>query len=206
MGIDKMKKILIILIAAVILVGCVYAQNNTTVEINGVSFEIPEKYQNGHAYKEGYTADTFHIICVDDDLPKQIGLWAREKDYENNLTVSDHPARHYYQYNSYDKDNYSHVYFASGNSIFEISWLGNNITQDIEELIKNTPPSKISGDGFYSMLDESIKTYKIIKSQQDEMDADYNYLEAKYHESLSDKNPDDRRTKELLITLINTYS
>lgn len=46
------------------------------------------------------------------------------------------------------------------------------------------------------------RPYKIIKNQQDEWDAEYNYLEAKYHESLS-KNSDDRQTKELLITLIN---
>lgn len=199
-----MKKILIILIT-VILVGCVYAQDNMTVEINGVSFEIPEKYQDGRTYKNGYSSDTFHIICVDDDLPRQIGLWAREKDYEKNLTISNHPTRHYYQYNPQDKDNYSHVYFASGNSIYEISWEGNNITPDIEKLIKNTPPSKIDEYEFYSILDESINTYKIIKKQQDESDAEYNYLEAKYHESLSDKNSDDRRTKELLITLINKY-
>ncbi len=195
-----MKKILIILIAAAMLAGCIYAQN-TTVEINGASFEIPEKYQNGHTYKDGYTSDTFHITCVDDNLAKQIGLWAREKDYEENLTIAGHPARHYCQY----KDNYSHVYFASGNFIYEISWTGNNITPDIEKLIKNTPPSKINEDEFHSILDESIKTYKIIKKQQDETDAEYNYLESKYHESLSDKNPDDRRTKELLITLMNKH-
>lgn len=64
---------------------------------------------------------------------------ACEKDYEENLTVSNHPARHYCQYNAHD--NYSHVYFASGNSIYEISWQGNNITLDIEKLIKNAPPS-----------------------------------------------------------------
>lgn len=40
-----MKKILIILIAILIFTSCVHAQDNTTVEINGVIFEIPEKYQ-----------------------------------------------------------------------------------------------------------------------------------------------------------------
>ena len=198
-----MKKILIILIAILIFLSCVHAQDNTTVEINGVNFEIPEKYQGGHTYKNGYSADYFHLTCIDDNIPKSIGLWAHEKDYEENLTISNHPVKFYYQYNPYSKDNYSHAYFASGNSIYEISWEGNNITPDIEKLIKNTPPSKIDEDKFYSILDESIKTYKIIKSQQDEWDAEYNYLEAKYHESLS-KNPDDRRTKELLITLMNS--
>ena len=198
-----MKKILIILIAILIFISYVHAQDNTTVEINGVSFEIPEKYQDGRIYKNSYSSDTFHIICVDDDLPEQIGLWAHEKDYEENLTISNHPVKFYYQYNPHSKDNYSHVYFASGNSIYEISWLGNNITPDIEKLIRDTPPSKINENKFYSILDESINTYEIIKSQQDEWDAEYNYLEVKYHESLS-KNPDDRRTKELLITLINS--
>ena len=198
----KMKKILIITILLALLAGCVYAQN-MTVEINGVNFEIPEKYQNGHAYKNGYTSDMFHITCIDDNIAKSIGLWASEKDFEENLTISNHPARHYYQYNSYEKDNYSHIYFSSGNSIYEISWIGNNITPDIEELIKNTPPSKISEDEFHSILDESIRTYKILKKQQDNLDGEYNYLEEKYHESLSAENPDDTRTKELLITLMN---
>lgn len=49
----------------------------------------------------------------------------------------------------------------------------------------------------------NLSRHKIIKNQQDEWDAEYNYLEAKYNESLS-KNPDDGRTKELLITLINS--
>ena len=40
-----MKKILIILIAILIFTSCVHAQDNTTVEINGVIFEIPEKYK-----------------------------------------------------------------------------------------------------------------------------------------------------------------
>lgn len=87
----------------------------------------------------------------------------------------------YYQYNPSSKDNYSHAYFASENSIYEISWLGNNITSDIEKFIRDTPPSKINKDKFYSILDESIKIYEIIKSQQDEWDAKYNYFEAKYH-------------------------
>ena len=198
-----MKKILIILIAILILISCVHAQDNTTVEINGVIFEIPEKYQGGHTYKNGYSADYFHLTCIDENIAKSIGLWACEKDYEENLTISNHPVKFYYQYNPPSKDNYSHAYFASGNSIYEISWLGNNITPDIEKLIRDTPPSKINENKFYSILDESINTYEIIKSQQDEWDAEYNYLEVKYHESLS-KNPDDRRTKELLITLMNS--
>ena len=45
-----MKKILIILTAILILISCVHAQVNTTVEINGVSFEIPEKYNGGNIY------------------------------------------------------------------------------------------------------------------------------------------------------------
>ncbi len=198
-----MKKILIILIAILIFTSCVHAQDNTTVEINGVIFEIPEKYQGGHTYKNGYSADYFHLTCIDENIAKSIGLWACEKDYEENLTISNHPVKFYYQYNPHSKDNYSHVYFASGNSIYEISWLGNNITPDIEKLIKDATPSKINEDKFYSILDDSIKTYKITKTQQDEWDAENNYFEAKNHEPLS-KNQDDRRTKELLIILMNS--
>lgn len=183
-----MKKILIILIAILMFIGCVYAQDNTTVEINGVSFEIPEKYQGGHTYRNGYSADYFHLTCIDDDIPKSIGLWAREKDYEENLTISNHPVKFYCQYNPSSKDNYSHAYFASGNSVYEIGWLGNNITSDIEKLIESTPPSKISDDDFYDLLDISYEIYKIERLQQDEFDAQYNYLEAKYMEQLKHEN------------------
>ncbi len=46
---------------------------------------------------------------------------AHEKDYEENLTISNYSVKFYYQYNPSSK---SHVYFASGNSINEISWMG----------------------------------------------------------------------------------
>ena len=196
-----MKKIFIIAIIFLI-IGCAYAQNNSTISINGVEFEIPDKYQGGELNNGKYQLDNvFSIRCIDDTLAESIGLWAQESDYTSNLTIGNHPVRHYCQYNQYVKGNQSHAYFISGQSAYEISWTGSEIDSDIESLIKNTPDSKISADDFYDALDDSIDIYKQQKINKLNQDAEYNYLETKYLSQYSQQNTNDNtRFKEILLT------
>jgi len=192
-----MKK-LIIFILLIFLLGCVHAYDSP-IEINDVEFNIPSKYQGGDLSEDYYRLDNeFLIECIDDNVPNAIGLWACEKDYIKDLNVDSHPVRHYYQYNEYVHDNQSHLYFASDESIYEIAWTGNNITKDIEKLIKNTPKSKISNDEFYYALNKSIEIYKQQKIDKLNQDSEYNYIEAKYqpHQDTHD----DRKLKEILLT------
>ena len=188
------------------LVGFVYA-NNDAVEIDNVTFKIPPKYQGGEFENSFYRLDgNFSIGCVDDNIPDAIGLWASEQDFSEDVSVGKHPVRHFCQYNAYVEGNDSHAYFASGDSVYEISWVGEKIDSDIRKLIESAPPSKMSDDDFYDLLDMSYDIYKLERLQQDESDAQYNYLEAKYNEQLKQTKIDqrhDNRMKELWITYIN---
>lgn len=194
------KKIFIIL-TAFILVSCVWAQNDSNVKINGIEFEIPSKYQGGELENDKYKLeDVFILQCIDNNIPKHIGLWATENDYSANLIIYDHPVRYYCQYNPYMQNNQSHAYFASEDSIYEITWTGNNITKDMEKMIKNTPKPNMSNETFNYILDNSIQTYK--KERIDALNeiSEYNYLESKYKSKIKNEPADDTRFKEVLLT------
>lgn len=196
-----MKRFLMV-IFVLLLVGGAYAQNNTTIKINDVAFEIPAKYQGGSKTNDGYRLDNvFSIRCVDGNVPEAIGLWATESDYREDLTISDHPARYFYQYNPHIKGNHSHIYFVSGESLYEISWVGNYIPEDIKNIIENTPKSQIDEDAFYSALDMSVELYKEQKTNQLNQDGEYNYLEAKSQSQYNNQDwTEDTQFKEILLT------
>lgn len=200
-----MKRIIITSTLILLVMCCAYA-SDSTVEINRIDFEIPEKYLGGELNDNEYELeDIFSIRCIDDNIPNAIGLWAEEHDYTKDLTIDNHPVRYFYQYNEYVHDNQSHAYFVSEDSVYEITWTGNEITDDIEKLIKNTPSSNIDEDGFYNALDISYELYKADKIEKLNQDAQYNNLEAKYHSLSKDNNNDDTRFKEILITYYNNH-
>ena len=195
-----MKKIFIILIF-VLVVGCVWAQDTSTIEINGITFEIPSKYQDGKLTDDRYSLENeFSIQCIDGAIPKHIGLWATEKDFVESLTIDNHPVRHYYQYNEFVHDNQSHAYFASNESIYEIKWTGTELTEEIENKIKNTPSSEITEDTFNNILNESIDIYKQEKIDKLNRDGEYNYLEAKYKQDIQNNDKYDTKLNEILLT------
>ncbi len=195
------KKIFIILIFIIFISG-VWAQNDSHITINNVTFEIPSKYQGGELSVNKYKLENeFSIECVDDNLEEHIGLWACESDYEENLTIGKHPVRYYYQYNQYIHNNQSHAYFTSGDSVYEIVWTGNEITKEIEDMIKNTPKSQIDNDAFNYVLDKSIELYKKERTDKLNQDSEYNYLEAKYKSSKpAGEKQDDTPFKKILLT------
>ena len=195
-----MKKTIIILTMVLLLAGCAYA-SNSTVDINGIEFEIPVKYQGGDIKANGYELNnTFSIRCVDNNVVDAIGLWAVEKEFSEDLNIGSHPVRHYCQHNKYVGGNHSHAYFASGDSVYEISWTGKEINSDIEKLIENTPESEIDDDSFYNALDKTVDIYKKLKKDKLNKEGEYNYLEAKYQSQSNQQQADDTRFKEILLT------
>lgn len=52
----NMKRILMAMILATIIVSCVYADSQS-IELNGASFEIPSKYQGGKLTDNRYSLD-----------------------------------------------------------------------------------------------------------------------------------------------------
>lgn len=201
-----MKKSLIVMTIALMLMACVHAESST-VKINGTDFEIPDKYQGGELKANSYKLDNiFSIRCIDDDVIGAIGLWAAEKDFSEDANIAGHPVRHYCQYNRYVGGNHSHAYFASGNSIYEISWIGREMTKDIKTLIKNTPSSKISEDDFYDLLDESYDTYNKEKIDKLNFESEYNYLEAKNKFNAKEmENNQKYDLNEILLTYRNNH-
>lgn len=195
-----MKKLLIILSLTILLLSCVHA-NDSTIEINNVTFKLPEKYQGGEINNNKYTLDNiFTIRCIDDNIAKAIGLWASEKESQNDLNIANHPVRHFVQYNPYVNGNHSHAYFASGESIYEISWIGSEINKDVKKLIENTPKSKINKNTFYKTLNESVQTYKQERIDKLNQDAEHNSIESEYQSSNQNSHKEDTRLKEILLT------
>lgn len=199
---SNMSKKIFIFMITILFIGAVWAQNDSNITLNNVNFEIPSKYKGGEIDNNRYELNNeFSIECVDDNLEKHIGLWACEKEYEKNLTIGKHPVRYYCQYNQYVHDNQSHAYFASGDSIYEIGWTGNEITKEIEDMIRNTPPAQIDYDEFYYELDKSIDLYKKERTGKLNQEGEYNYLEAKYKSSPhTNEKKDDTHFKEILLT------
>lgn len=180
----------------IFLAGSTYA-----IDINGVEFDIPSQYQGGEMDDGEYDLDNvFSIRRVDDNVARAIGLWAEEQEFSEDTNIENHPVRHYCQYNPYVRGNHSHAYFVSGKSVYEIAWVGEEITSDIEKLIKNAPESEIDDDAFYSALDESYNIYKQDKIDRLNEDGEYNTLEAKYQSKTHQNTPDDTRFKEILYT------
>lgn len=191
-----MRKILIMLTLTIFLAGSTYA-----IDINGVEFDIPSQYQGGEMDDGEYDLDNvFSIRRVDDNVARAIGLWAEEQEFSEDTNIENHPVRHYCQYNPYVRGNHSHAYFVSGKSVYEIAWVGEEITSDIEKLIKNAPESEIDDDAFYSVLDESYNIYKRDKIDRLNEDGEYNILEAKYQSQTPQNTPDDTRFKEILYS------
>lgn len=195
-----MKKILIFTILLFILIGCAFA--SSTIKINDAEFQLPSKYQGGELDGDSYKLNnTFSIRCIDDDDAKAIGLWASEKEYDNDLNIGNHPVRHFYQYNKYVGGYHSHAYFASDNSCYEIAWTGKEITSDIEKLINNTPSSEIDSDAFYDTLNKAVDIYKEQKIDKLNSDGEYNYLEARQQTQLHQhQSRDDTRFNQILLT------
>ena len=200
----NMKKAFILIIFLLITLGCSYAYENST-EVNGISFELPDKYAGGENTLNGYRLENnFSIQCIDDNIASAIGLWAAKSEYSEDLTINGHPVRYFYQYNQYVHNNDSHAYFATNESIYEISWVGNNITPEIEKMISDTPKSKIDNAIFYDILDDCFKKYKEERTDKLNHDAVYNYLESKYSSANNpQKTNDNKRLNEILLTYYN---
>ena len=187
------------LLLTCLLTSCVFATEN--IEICNAGFELPPKYSGGEVNNDSYELDNiFSIRCIDSNVAQAIGLWASECNSSQDLNIDGHPVRHFCQYNKYAHGNHSHAYFASGDSIYEIAWTGKEIDSDIENLIKNTPPSKIDDDAFYDGMDLCLDIYKQQKIDKLNKDSDYNYLEAKYNSQLDQQEQGNTRLKEILLT------
>lgn len=170
----KMK---LALILAILLVGlpCIYALDTSNwheITVNKVNFKIPDKYFNesGDAnYEKSYSYNNLLIVsCVDyNTLKHNYGSDSTGKgiiDIEQS-SLSGHDLIHIYDnyHSPWNKEstglNKSYVFFSTGNKIFEISFKGEELTEEIQEIIKSTPESKMSEETFLNKLDNAQRDY-----------------------------------------------
>lgn len=76
---------------------------------------------------------------------------------------------YFHEYNNFAKHNVSHAYFSSEDSIYCISWGSGEMTDEIEEIIINTPDSSYDTATFYGILNEAKQDY------ENEMVKEYSY-------------------------------
>ena len=156
-----MRKIFLLLLIF-LLIASVSASNNLTVEVNGVDFQIPQRYSGGTFKKGEYVykdLNTFGILCVDNYIITNYGYWARSSDISQDLSIDNRPIKFLSSYNSYSDTNVSHVYFPIGESVYLICFEGNNLTSEISNIIENAPQSDIDSDTFNGLLDEAQNQY-----------------------------------------------
>ena len=154
--------LLIALIVSISYVNAVDSSNWKTVKVGDVDFKIPPQYQGGEMNSKNTEyhfkdLNTFGILCVDDYLANSYGYWYNFK--AKNLTIGAHDAVYFSNYNSYVKHDVSHIYFSSGDSIYCICWSGSEITDEIEEIIINTPNSSYDTNTFHSILNDAKYEY-----------------------------------------------
>ena len=202
-----MKKLCIIFISVLILsVSFIAAEDSSdwkTVSISGNDFKIPPKYSNGELSDYKYQIDNwnnFAILCVDTFLESNYGYVASLGNGEK-MTINGHPAIYFCSYNSYEKTDLSRVYFASGNSIYCISYQGSNLTSDIREIVSTSNPSSISGDEFYSRLDKAVEEHEI----KERIDQNTHYPTYYSYDDSSSYN-DDSAIKDFFFYKMGQYS
>ena len=158
------------------------SSNWKEITIEGVNFKIPPQYQSGELVGDTYMLETvfdFSIASVNNNSSlKEIYGYESTIEELNNLELKEvggHDTVILHSYRSVCQHNVSYVFFAVRKSIYTISFNGNKITSEIEEIIKNTPESKISKDELYKKLDKAQEDYV---QEQIDYDEAYEYSES----------------------------
>lgn len=147
----------------------------TSQKVGNVNFKIPPKYENGHIENPDYFVITnifvFAIRYIDSYsfLKSSYGDDVSSSDtvYVENQFIADHAASVIYQEKNIDRKEYNvtYVYFPVKDEIYCISYSGDNLTPEVEEMIKNTPRQNISNEDFYGRLLSAKNDY--IKESND---------------------------------------
>lgn len=157
--------------------GCCYAAEYSTVNVNGIDFEIPSEYAGGDIKDNQYVYHdlrTFAILCVDDYLVNNFGGWASTCDHAQEITIDGRPCTLLTTYNKYIDANVSYLYFPVNESVYCICFKSDNLTPEISHIVETAPDYNMSSDTFYGLLDEAYNDYK--ESQyQDALDDDVYY-------------------------------
>ena len=160
------KKLLLIFITLILLMGCVNAidsSNWTTAQVGYEEFKIPPQYENPyksdfHMYEFDEDIDVFTIRYVNPAIMSLYGYFIEHNSYVKKVEVEGHDAIHFC---SFDRNN-SKLWFSAGEEFYYITWVGDNITSEIKEIVKSASKSNYTHDEFYDILNEEYQNYKIV--------------------------------------------
>lgn len=162
-----MKKIIVLLFLCLTLitaVGAVDSGDWETVTIKHHDFKIPSQYAGGDLSDGKYTYENwriFQISVVDNSLPMVYGFANGDNAYVEDLDIDGHAVRYFNEYNNAEKANVSKVFFSVGQSVYMISWKGNEFSDDVKEIIATSDSSEFSSSEFYDILKEAMNQYNI---------------------------------------------
>ncbi|OWT32424.1 hypothetical protein BGI41_07735 [Methanobrevibacter sp. 87.7] len=191
---------LIIFIICILALNPIAATENSsdwkTQKVENVNFKLAPQYENGELVNSKYytikNMFIFSIRYIDSDsfLKSSYGDDASSEDthYIKNKNIKGHNSSIIYQERNIDgvKYNTTYIYFPIKDEIYCISYNGSNITQDIEEMIKNTPKQTMSEKKFYSKLTHATVSYEY--SQREENSYNDYYYRTPYQYNNQNKN------------------
>lgn len=164
------KKLLLIFLTLILLMGCVNAidsSNWTTANVGYEEFKIPPQYENPyssdfHMYEFDEDIDVFTIRYVNPAIMDLYGYFIEHSHIAKKVKVAGHDAIHFSGYDRYDKTNNSKLWFSAGEEFYYIAWRGENITPTIKEVVKSASKSDYNHTEFYNILNEEYQNYKIV--------------------------------------------
>lgn len=201
-----MKKIVLltIIIILIFMIGLnpicasdkVNSSNWTNITIDGVNFKLPPEYEGGSFMGEenhtGYMLDTvfdFSLMSLrkKSTLREIYGYESTidELNSFNETKIGKHVVVLLHSYRYICNHNVTYVFFVVNKTIFGLSFNGDKITDNIQEMIKNTPKSNLSKKKFYERLDEAQETYL---EKEEEYDEYYEYTESQRSSKLKTAN------------------
>ncbi len=166
------KKLIILLLGLFILMSTASAidsSNWTNATVGYETFKIPPQYENPyqsdfHMYDFDEDIDVFTIRFVNPNIMSLYGYYMEQNSHIKKVKIAGHDAVHFMSYDDNIEKNKSKLWFSSGEEFYYISWLGENITPEIKEVVKSCSDSKFSHDEFYDILSEEFKNYKIVNA------------------------------------------
>lgn len=144
----------------------VFSENNTTknITVDGVTFELPQKYQGSSVGSDGhvYMLDTVFDFAIrsmysNDYLVDEYGYAIEKAKSSEVVNIGSHEV--YYVLTEMLNKEVSYAFFASGEKIFCISWEGDSITPEIENMIEKTPESSYSSDELSNIFNNANNQY-----------------------------------------------
>ena len=164
-----LKRIIIFTLTIFILINAVNAMdtsNWTTANVGYEEFKIPPQYENPyssdfHMYEYDEDIDEFTIRYVNPNIMSLYGYFL-EHNQAKKVVVAGHDAVHFVEYDRYDEQNNSKLWFSSGEEFYYIAWRGTNITPAVQAVVNSSSPSAYNHTEFYSILNDEYQNYKLI--------------------------------------------